>query len=94
MSGIGVVLTAHVKDPARWEKGFRSHGDLLKNSPTHLLHYTITKSNDIVMYSETENVEEYMKFLRSPEVEKAMTEDGVERDTLKIYALDKEFEVH
>jgi hypothetical protein len=94
MSGIGVVLTAHVKDPAKWEKGFRSHTELHRRGPTQLIHYTVTQNNDIVMYSETENVDEYLKYIRSPEVAKAMDEDGVDRDTLKVYPLEKEFEVH
>jgi hypothetical protein len=92
MSGIGIVLTAHVKDPVKWESGFRSHSDLLKRGPmTTLIHYTITKNSDVVMYSETDSVDEYMKFLQSPEIVQAMTEDGVDRETLKVYALDKEF---
>lgn len=94
MSGIGVVLTAHVKDPAKWERSFRSHSDLLKRSSMQLIHYTITNNNDVVMYSETDDVNEYMDFLRSPEVTQAMAEDGVDRETLKVYALEKEFDVH
>ena len=92
MSAIGIVLTAHVKDPVKWEKGFRSHGELLKGGlMTSLIHYTITKNSDVVMYSETDSVDEYMKFLQSPEIVQAMTEDGVDRETLKVYTLDKEF---
>ncbi len=25
-----VVVTAQIEDPARWEEGFRTHGDLLR----------------------------------------------------------------
>ena len=94
MSGTGIVLTVHVKNPAKWEQGFRSHTELHGRGPTQLMHYTITNNNEVIMYSETENVDEYMKYIRSPEVAKAMDEDGVDRDTLRVYALDKELDVH
>ena len=86
----GVVFTAHVKDPAKWEKGFRSHSDLFKQSNVSLIHYTITKGNDVVLYSETDDVDAYTRLIDSPAVVKAMDEDGVERSSIKIYSLDKE----
>lgn len=87
----GVVLTAHIKDPARWEKSFRTHSDLFKDSKITLIHYTITNSNDVVLYSETDDVDAYKRMVDSPAVAKAMVEDGVEQDSVKVYALDKEF---
>jgi hypothetical protein len=39
----GMIITAHVKDPARWEQGFRSHSDLLKQGHVTVVHYTITR---------------------------------------------------
>ena len=86
----GVVLTAHVKDSAKWEKGFRSHGELFKRNNISLIHYTITSNNDVVMYSETDDVDAYMKLVQSPATVQAMADDGVERDTVKVYLLNKE----
>jgi hypothetical protein len=87
----GVVLTAHVKDSAKWEKGFRSHSELFKQNNISLIQYSITKNNDVVMYSETDDVDAYMKFVQSPATAQAMSEDGVDRDTVKVYPLQKEF---
>jgi hypothetical protein len=86
----GVVLTAHVKDAAKWEKSFRTHADLFKENHISLIHYTITKNNDVVMYSETDDVNAYREFTQSAEVIRAMEEDGVERDTVKVYPLEKD----
>jgi hypothetical protein len=86
----GIVLTAHIKDSARWEKSFRSHGELFRQNNITLIHYTITNNNDVVMYSETDDVEAYERFVQSPATAQAMEEDGVERDTVKVYRLDKE----
>jgi hypothetical protein len=86
----GVVVTAHIKDSAKWEKGFRAHGELFRRNNISLIHYTITKSNDVVMYSETDDVDAYLNFVRSPDVVRAMADDGVEGDTVKVFALEKE----
>jgi hypothetical protein len=86
----GVVLTAHVKDAAKWEKGFRSHVDLFKRNHISLINYTITKNNDVVMYSETDDIDSYRDFTQSPEVLRLMEEDGVDRSSVKVFPLDKE----
>jgi hypothetical protein len=86
----GIVVTAHVKDSAKWERGFRSHQELFKRSHISLINYTITKDNDVIMYSETDDVDAYRRFVESPDVAKAMEEDGVDRSTVKVYPLDKQ----
>jgi hypothetical protein len=87
----GVVLTAHVKDAAKWEKGFRAHADLFKRNNISSMHYTITKDNDVVMYSETDDVDAYRSFTQSADVTRAMEEDGVERGSVKVFALERDF---
>ena len=89
----GMIITAHVKDPTRWERGFRSHRDLLKQGHITVVHYTITNNNDVVMYSETDDddQERAMKFMQSAETARAMEEDGVDRSTVKVYPLDRDF---
>ena len=56
-----------------------------------MIHYTITNSNDVVLYSETDDVDAYRRLVDSPAVAKAMDEDGVDRTSVKVYTLDKEF---
>jgi hypothetical protein len=53
--------------------------------------YTITKNNDVVMYSESEDdPEQAMQFMQSAETARAMEEDGVDRSTVKVYPLDRD----
>ena len=61
-----------------------------KQNNITLIHYTITSNNDVVMYSETDDVDAYERFVQSSATAQAMEEDGVERDTVKVYRLDKE----
>jgi hypothetical protein len=39
-----VIVTAQVQDPVKWEAGFRTHGDLFRETYTlrSPVHYTIT----------------------------------------------------
>jgi hypothetical protein len=85
-----VVLTARVKDGARWEKGFRAHADLLRRGGMSNIHYTIADSNDAVIYFETDDIEAFRSFAQSPENVRAMEEDGVEVSTVKVYPLEKD----
>jgi hypothetical protein len=86
-----MIITARVKDPTRWEQSFRSHRDLLRQGHITVVHYTITKNNDVVMYSESEDdPEQAMQFMQSAETARAMEEDGVDRSTVKVYPLDRD----
>ncbi len=88
-----VICTAQVEDAAKWEKGFRTHGDLFKsqtvNSP---IHFNVSPQNEVVICFEPMDLDKYMEILDSRATEEAMEFDGVKRDTVKILPLDKEFD--
>ncbi len=88
-----VLATAQVKDAAKWEPGFRTHGELFKsqtvNSP---IHFNVSPQNEVVICFEPDDLDKYMEILDSRATEEAMEFDGVKRDTVKILPLDKEFD--
>jgi hypothetical protein len=86
-----IIVTAKVKDAKKWEKGFRTHGDLLKSMTSKVSYFTISKDNELTLYADVDDVDKYMKVLESPATVKAMESDGVKRDTVKVSVLDKEF---
>jgi hypothetical protein len=51
----------------------------LKQNHITLIDHTITNNNDMVMYSETDDVDAYERLARSPATVQAMEDDGVER---------------
>jgi len=85
-----IVLTAQVEDAATWEKRVRTHGELLK-TVTPTAHYTVTKDNEVAMCAEVADVAKYFELLASPAIAEAMAYDGVMRETVKTFVLDKEF---
>lgn len=86
-----VIITAKVENPIEWEKGFRSHGELFKRltcvSPIHI---SIQEGNEVALVSDVENLDTYMEILKT-DGSAAMANDGVIRETVKIFVMDKEF---
>jgi len=86
-----VIITAQVEDSAKWEEGFRTHGELLKSMTSTVTYFTISKDNELTLYAEPNDVDKFLEVMDSPATEEAMAYDGVKRDTVKISVLDKEF---
>ena len=86
-----VIITAQVEDAAKWEEGFRTHGELLRSMTSTVTYFTISKDNELTLYAEPDDVDKFLKVMDSPATEEAMAYDGVKRDTVKISVLDKEF---
>ena len=86
-----VIITAQVEDAAKWEEGFRTHGELLKSMTSTGHYFTISKDNELTLYAEPTDVDKFLEVMESPATEEAMAFDGVKRDTVKVSVLDKEF---
>ncbi|MCH7664988.1 MAG: hypothetical protein IH936_03535 [Acidobacteria bacterium] len=85
------MITARVEDSAKWEEGFRTHGDLLRSMSQTVTYFATTGDNEGALYSEPEDLEKFMEVLESPATAEAMGKDGVKRDTVKVLVSDKEF---
>jgi hypothetical protein len=71
-------------------KGIPLSPGLFKRGHISLIHYTITKDNDVAMYGEVDDETAYERAFQSSETMKAMEEDGVVMNTVKTFRLDKE----
>jgi hypothetical protein len=88
-----VLITAEVNDLAKWEKGFRTHGELFKQMGVSSMEFGASKGNRVAVCGETTNLEAYMKVFTSPATAEAMAFDGVKRETVEMFILDKEVKV-
>jgi hypothetical protein len=84
-----VLVTAEVDDLQKWEKGFRTHGDLFRQMGVSHMEYGITEGNCIAVCGETSNLDAYMKVFNSQATAEAMAVDGVKRQTVRLFVLDK-----
>jgi hypothetical protein len=85
-----VILTAQVEDAQKWEAGFKTHGDVLRTydlkGPAE---YSVV-GKDIALCFDVKDVEKLKSAMQSPETAAAMQFDGVKRDTVKMFVLEKE----
>jgi hypothetical protein len=88
-----VIVTAEVEDLQKWEKGFRTHGDLFRKMGISKMEYGMNKGNQIAVSGETTDLDAYMKIFESSATADAMAFDGIKRDTVKMFVLDKELKV-
>ena len=87
-----MLLTAQVENLEEWEKAFRTHGDLFRSQKlgSPILIGT-TGDYEVALYQEVDDLDDFMKAMESPETAEAMANDGVRRETVKVFSLDKEF---
>ena len=89
-----VVVTAQVEDLVKWEKGFRARGDLFRSQTvTQPINLATIEGNQVAVCFEPDDVDTFMKILNSPATAEAMALDGVKRETVKVFVLDKEVKV-
>jgi hypothetical protein len=89
-----VVVTAQVEDVAKWEQGFRTHRDLFRSeSVSKPIDLGATDGNYVAVCIEPDDLDTFMKGMDSPATAEAMAFDGVKRETVKMFVLDKEFKV-
>ncbi len=88
-----VILTCQVEDETKWEAGFRSHGDVFKTYGLQApVDFTVT-GNEVAICMEPADFDVYKKAMDSPATAAAMAFDGVKRETVKMYVLDKQVKV-
>lgn len=89
-----VLVTAEVEDSTKWEEGFRTHVDLFRSySIKKPIEFTTLENNTVGICFEPEDLDAYMTSMESPSTAEAMAFDGVKRETVKIYVLDKELQL-
>lgn len=86
-----VFITTQVEEVGKWEKGFRTHGDLFRSQSVSRVDFSIGEDNTVAACFEVSDLDHFLKTLESPETAEAMAFDGVKRETVKLFVLDKEF---
>jgi hypothetical protein len=84
-----ILVTAEVDDVQKWEKGFRTHGDLFRQMGVSRMEYGTTEGNRVAVCGETASLDAYMKVFNSQATADAMAGDGVKRQTVRVFVLDK-----
>ena len=86
-------MTGEVNNSADWEKGFRTHGNLFKEYSATAIDFAATNDNEFAILWELDDVEKFLSLIESEATIEAMEFDGLKRETVKVYALDKVFDL-
>jgi hypothetical protein len=81
---------AQVEDGAKWEASFRTHGDLFKTYGLKGPAEYGVSGNTIAVCVEPENVQTFLQALQDQATANAMKADGVKRETVNVFVLDKQ----
>ncbi len=84
-----VVVMAQVEDSADWEKSFRTHGKLFTEYSATAVSFATTDDNEVAICFDVEDLQTYLEQMASPETEAAMAQDGVKRETVKVFVLNR-----
>ncbi len=84
------IVTAQVEDSANWEIGFRSHAAIFNEYTATAIHFAATNDNEVAILWEVADLDTFLGQLAAPETAEAMAQDGVNRESVKVYVLDKE----
>jgi hypothetical protein len=88
-----IILICQVEDLSKWEKDFRTHGELFRNL-TVISPWSFAMSeegNEVGLYAEIRDLDTFIKIQESSATAEARAFDGVKQETIKFFVLDKEF---
>jgi hypothetical protein len=88
-----VIVTSQAQDPVKWEAGFRTHADCFRSYSIRVPVNFAVSGNEVAICFEPENLDTFNRLMESPASAEAMASDGVKRETLKVYVLDKEMKL-
>ena len=83
------IVTAQVENSANWENDFRSHVELFRDYTATAIQFSTTDDNEVAILWEIASLDKFLEQLELPETAEAMAQDGVNRDSVRVYVLDK-----
>jgi hypothetical protein len=88
-----VITTAEVDDAAKWKQEFKTHANLFRDYTATRVEYTANANNEVAIVMEVNDVEKLLELMEAPETVAAMTNDGVKRDTVRVFVLRDEIKL-
>jgi hypothetical protein len=89
-----VVITAQVEDQETWEAAFRTHADLFRSQTCREpVQIALGENNTVAIIQQPEDLNTFMALLDSPATHEAMAHDGVRRETVQVFVIDRAMEL-
>ncbi|WP_143187018.1 hypothetical protein [Microbulbifer donghaiensis] len=88
-----IVVTIEVEDLPKWEKHFKTHGELYRQQTIQgKYEYTMLEDNNrVVLCAEVSDIDAFFQVLKSESAGDAVKFDGVKPESVQFFVLDKQF---
>ena len=82
-----VGVRAKVENSDKWKEEFKTHGELFKNQGVSIAWMGITNNNSVLAIFETDDLDKFNKVFNSEETARAMSNDGIEEDSVEKFEI-------
>tara|TARA_B100001123_G_C15338568_1_gene1033811 strand:+ start:5777 stop:6052 length:276 start_codon:yes stop_codon:yes gene_type:complete len=87
-----ILITSEVENAEEWNHAFRTHGDLFRQQTISRVDIGTTDDNHVAVLFHVSDPDAFFEVLDSPATAEAMGNDGVKRETVKVFVLDGRFD--
>ena len=82
-----VGVRAKVKSSDKWKEEFKTHGELFKSQGVSIAYMGATDNNSVLAIFETDDLDKFNEIFTSEETAKAMSNDGIEEDSVEMFVI-------
>jgi len=82
-----VGVRAKVENSDKWKEEFKTHGELFKSQGVSIAWMGITNNNSVLAIFETDDLDKFNKVFNSEETARAMSNDGIEEDSVEKFEI-------
>ena len=87
-----ILATVEVDNAEEWKHAFRTHGELFRQQTISRVDIGTTDDNHVAVLCHVSDPDAFFEALDSPATAEAMGNDGVKRETVKVFVLDGRFD--
>ena len=82
-----VGVRAKVESSDKWKEEFKTHGELFKSQGVSIAYMGATDNNSVLAIFETDDLDKFNEIFTSEETAKAMSNDGIEEDSVEMFVI-------
>ena len=82
-----VGVRAKVESSDKWKEEFKTHGELFKSQGVSIAYMGATDNNSVLAIFETDDLDKFNEIFTSEETSKAMSNDGIEKDSVEMFVI-------
>ena len=82
-----VGVRAKVENSDKWKEEFKTHGELFKSQGVSIAWMGRTNNNSVLAIFETDDLDKFNKVFNSEETARAMSNDGIEEDSVEKFEI-------